>query len=236
MRDFSAHIARMSDCEAILEYVYAACREEGAVWFSYHFTSAFESQTSKRTAIWARDYPLEYQKLYVTEDWRSLDPVPRLTFTHGPVITWTKARRCAQGERRAEDFLARLEALGIDNWASFALFGPHNRNGYASMRFADDPEGFDDGRILSIHAMLTAAHFQICTIMDGGNASVTLSEREREVLEWMGRGKSSSDIAAILSISPETVRTYTRRIYDKLQTNDRVTATVRALKMGLVEL
>ena len=52
----------------------------------------------------------------------------------------------------------------------------------------------------------------------------------------MGRGKSAGDIAAILEISPETVRTYTRRVYDKLQTNDRVTATVRALKLGLIEL
>ena len=72
--------------------------------------------------------------------------------------------------------------------------------------------------------------------MDGGRASVSLSEREREVLEWMGRGKSSVDIGTILDISPETVRTYTRRIFDKLDTNDRVTATVRALKLGLVEL
>ncbi|HBQ92986.1 MAG TPA: hypothetical protein DD795_09625, partial [Erythrobacter sp.] len=46
----------------------------------------------------------------------------------------------------------------------------------------------------------------------------------------------SVDIGTILDISPETVRTYTRRIFDKLDTNDRVTATVRALKLGLVEL
>ena len=236
MPNFASHIAKLENCEAILEYVYAACVEEGVVWFSYHFTSAFESQTSKGTAIWARDYPLEYQKLYIAEDWRSQDPVPRLTFKYGPILTWTEAMKRAKGDPAAESFLARLEGLGIDNWASFALFGPHNRDGYASMRFGEDPEAFADGRLQSIQALLMAAHFQICTIMDGGSASVALSDREREVLEWMGRGKSSSDIATILAISPETVRTYTRRIYEKLQTNDRVTATVRALKLGLVDL
>ena len=61
MPNFASEIARLENCEAILEYVYAACLEEGAIWFSYHFTSAFESQTSKNTAIWARDYPLEFQ-------------------------------------------------------------------------------------------------------------------------------------------------------------------------------
>lgn len=226
----------MSDCEAILEYVYAACREEGAVGFAYHFTSAFDSPTSKRTAIWARDYPLEHQKLYVTEDWRSQDPLPRLTFKHGPIMTRNRARQFARRERPVQNFLELLEKHGIDRWACFALYGPRNRDGYASMRFSEEPDGFDDGRLESVHTLLTAAHLQICAIMAGGSASVTLSDREHEVLEWMGQGKSSSDIATILAISPETVRTYTRRIYDKLQTNDRVTATVRALKLGLVEL
>ena len=236
MTNFASQIANLEDCEAILEYVYAACVEEGAIWFSYHFTSAFESQTSKGTAIWARDYPLEYQKLYIAEDWRSQDPVPRLTFMHGPILTWTGAERHVGGDTAGEKFLQRLRGLGIDNWASFALFGPHNRDGYASMRFRDDPDGFRDGDLQAIHSLLTAAHFQICTIMDGGSSSVNLSDREREVLEWMGRGKSAAEIAIILDISSETVRTYTRRVYDKLQTNDRVTATVRALKLGLVDL
>lgn len=236
MQEYAAHIAKMADCEAILEYVYSACVEEGATWFSYHFTSAFDSQTSKDTAIWARDYPLEFQRLYISEDWRSHDPVPRMTFKHGPILTWHGARKLAAKGSTAEGFLDKLDQLAINNWVAFALFGPRNRDGYASMRFADDPDTFAEGRLQSIHSLLLAAHVQICSIMDGGNPSVSLSEREREVLEWMGQGKSSSDIATILAISPETVRTYTRRIYEKLETNDRVTATVRALKLGLVEL
>ena len=118
----------------------------------------------------------------------------------------------------------------------FALFGPRNRDGYATMRFAEDPGGFSKTRLQTIHSLILAAHLQLGKVMDEGRASVALSDREREVVEWMGRGKSAGDIAAILEISPETVRTYTRRVYDKLQTNDRVTATVRALKLGLIEL
>lgn len=226
----------MDDCEAILEYVYSTCREEGASWFSYHFTPAFESPTSKNAFVWAKNYPLKYQKLYIGEDFRSRDPVPRLTFERGPILTWSAARSAAEGDRDAQVYLDQLDELGIDNWVGFALFGPRNRDGFAVARFGDDPARFETGRLQAVHSLLLAAHLQICRIMDSGEPSVTLSEREREVLEWMGRGKSATDIATILEISPETVRTYTRRIYDKLQTNDRVTATVRALKLGLVEL
>lgn len=236
MQAFAAHIARMDDCEAILEYVYANCKDEGASWFSYHFTPAFESQTSKKAFIWARDYPLEYQKLYIGADYKRRDPVPQLTFEHGPILTWTGARKLAQGDRGAEAYFERLDELGVDNWVAFALFGPRNRDAFALVRFGQDPDHFAMGRLQQVQSLLLAAHLQICKVIDEGKPSVVLSEREREVLEWMGRGKSSNDIATILEISPETVRTYTRRIYDKLQTNDRVTATVRALKLGLVEL
>lgn len=236
MSNYASHISRLEDCEAILEYVHASLIEQGVEWFSYHFTSPFDSQTSKKTAIWARDYPLKLQKAYISENWRERDPVPKLTFQQGPILTWRESadylKRSSEGRR----YLARAGELGIDNWVSFALHGPRNRDGYAAMRFKTDPAEFEAGALQETHSLLIAAHYKICRIMDGGASTVTLSDREREVLEWMGRGKSAGDIATILDISPETVRTYTRRIYDKLQTNDRVTATVRALKLGLLDL
>lgn len=62
-----------------------------------------------------------------------------------------------------------------------------------------------------------------------------LSARESEVLQWMARGKSNIDIATILDLSPETVRTYVQRIYGKLGSHERVVVIDRALKLGLVE-
>lgn len=236
MPDPTKHIVKMEDCEAILEYLYGACLEQGATWLTYHFTPVFESPTSRNTFIWTRDFPVEYQKRYISDDFRARDPLPQLAFEHGPVLTWTEVRARGKSIPDVTSFLDELEELGADNWVVFALFGPRNRDGYATMRFAEDPDGFSKKRLQKIHSLILAAHLQLCKVMDEGRASVALSDREREVVEWMGRGKSAGDIAAILEISPETVRTYTRRVYDKLQTNDRVTATVRALKLGLIEL
>jgi two-component system response regulator NreC len=44
----------------------------------------------------------------------------------------------------------------------------------------------------------------------------TLSQREREVLEWTARGFSSREIAAQLGVSPSTVETYRGRLMEKL--------------------
>ncbi len=51
-----------------------------------------------------------------------------------------------------------------------------------------------------------------------------LSEREQEILEHLSKGLRYKEIADILSISTETVRTHIRNIYEKLQVNSRTEA------------
>ncbi len=52
------------------------------------------------------------------------------------------------------------------------------------------------------------------------NPLLKLTEREREVLQLLAQGKSSSEISTVLSISAPTVHTYNRRIKDKLEIRD----------------
>lgn len=61
-----------------------------------------------------------------------------------------------------------------------------------------------------------------------------LSQRELEVLKLMVDGKSNPEIAAVLYLSPNTVKTHVRGIMNKLAVDDRVQAAVVALRSGLV--
>jgi DNA-binding NarL/FixJ family response regulator len=51
-----------------------------------------------------------------------------------------------------------------------------------------------------------------------------LSNREKEILEFLSRGLMYKEIAAQLNLSPETVRKHTYHIYEKLHVNNRVAA------------
>ena len=61
----------------------------------------------------------------------------------------------------------------------------------------------------------------------------SLTEREREILQLIARGKSNADIARELSLSPKTVYNYVSNILSKLQVADRAQAIIRAREAGL---
>ena len=61
-----------------------------------------------------------------------------------------------------------------------------------------------------------------------------LTEREREVLAEVGRGRSNAELAERLFISPLTAKTHVSRILTKLGVRDRAQLVVVAYETGLV--
>jgi DNA-binding NarL/FixJ family response regulator len=61
-------------------------------------------------------------------------------------------------------------------------------------------------------------------------ATENLSAREQEVLDYLSQGLMYKEIAEKLGISYETVHTYIRRIYEKLQVRTRTEAVAKFLR------
>jgi DNA-binding NarL/FixJ family response regulator len=61
-----------------------------------------------------------------------------------------------------------------------------------------------------------------------------LSERETEILRLVAKGLNFKEVGAILSISPNTVITHVKRIYQKLAVHSRGEAVYEANQLGLL--
>ena len=66
------------------------------------------------------------------------------------------------------------------------------------------------------------------------SASVeALTDREREVLVLIARGKSNQDLARELTISLDTVKSHIRHVFTKLGVQNRAQAVIAAYESGL---
>ncbi|WP_182900923.1 response regulator transcription factor [Microbispora sp. H10830] len=63
-----------------------------------------------------------------------------------------------------------------------------------------------------------------------------ITEREREVLTLIGRGRSNTEIAEDLFITVATAKSHVSRLLTKLGARDRVQLVISAYEMGLVTL
>lgn len=59
-----------------------------------------------------------------------------------------------------------------------------------------------------------------------------LSEREQEIMHWVGHGKTNLEIGMILGISQFTVKNHLQRIFRKIDVRNRAQAITRILALG----
>jgi len=63
----------------------------------------------------------------------------------------------------------------------------------------------------------------------------SLTEREHQVLRLIAEGLTAPQIGKEIHISPATVKTHLRTLYDKLGVSDRAAAVAEAMRRGLLE-
>jgi DNA-binding CsgD family transcriptional regulator len=65
-------------------------------------------------------------------------------------------------------------------------------------------------------------------------AGLGISPRELTVLQHLAAGQSNKEIARALGVSPNTVKTHTAKLYEKLGASRRTDAVARARELGLL--
>jgi DNA-binding CsgD family transcriptional regulator len=133
---------------------------------------------------------------------------------------------------RLDYFDLVLRPFGIEHQIRLWLAAPQGRSHvfYLSRRRSDGDFGERDRTLLELlRPFLNALHER--SQLRGAVAPPScdgLTERETEVLRWVARGKSNGQIAALLFVSPHTVRKHLENVYEKLGVHSRTAAVARA--------
>lgn len=181
-----------------------------------------------------RGMPEPWMAHYKANSLHLHDPIPGVAFQLAHPV-------------RLSEILERLPSLNADERAfiegfknsemteglAIPTFGPFGRPGLVGATMLKHPRALDELDISLANAVAQQVHHRMALLQMDEPLPV-LSSREREILKWMGKGKSNLDIAAILRIAGPTVNTYVQRIYAKMRVRDRVSCIAKAMALHYV--
>lgn len=201
---------------------------------SYHSDDA-QTPGSKQLGLVSEGFPDAWVCEYLEKELYKIDPIPELASIMSRPFKWSEVPKLTKLTKEGERYMETLLKSGLGDGLAMQVFGPRMRNAYIGLGFGDTDPQFSTEEVFELQCAVQIAHIRYCELTEHRQKlSDPLSPRELEILNWIARGKSNSVIAEILGVSRHTVDTITRRVYEKLEVNDRTTAAIRGLGSGLV--
>ncbi len=208
----------------------------GVAMASYsHLPPPGASDYAPTFGVTSAGFPREWVSRYVNDSLFELDPIPEMAFEQMEPVWWSDAMRSPDLTPPQKHFFEVISEAKLGDGLGIPLFGAYGRNGYAGIGFGSERPNLSRMEILRLQWGCQLAHNRYCHLLrDFAPKGISLSPRESEILSWIAKGKSNSVIADIIGVSSNTVDTHLKRIYQKLDVTDRVTAALRGLAIGLI--
>jgi DNA-binding CsgD family transcriptional regulator len=177
-------------------------------------------------------YPEEFCREYLSRDYFRVDPVM------WNALATCHAQYCCEKTRRRPSEIISL--CGDFNLREGYVLGGRSAGptgGECLFSFKSASVKQDRRTVAMLEFVGPHLHLAFSRVVPGEGTTgkqVTLSSREKEVVEWLQQGKSSWEISVILGISERTVNFHVYNITRKLGASNRAQALAIAARLGLL--
>ena len=231
--DLATGLAEVRSIEGLEEVLSRTSRELG---FD-HFALSLELRTSdcRTPSLLLHDYPQEWARVYTGFDLAGQDPVRRAGDRSFIGFCWQHLERLIPLTRGDRQMLAVGRECGISDGYTIPRHLPGLAQG--SCTFAVGPDNKVPRNALAAAeiagALALAAAFDLCGPTRPGSPPA-LSDRQRECVLWMARGKTAAETAIILGISLETVNQHLKMSRERYGVHCKQLLVIRAMFDGLI--
>lgn len=237
---FAEHFVHTLETASSFKEVVSVCAgyylSTGVKMCSYHHLPPVGAvDHAPSITVFSHGFPEKWTKKYLGEKLYNVNPFPKYALVLARPFWWSEMFTYPNMTSDEKNYIALLREADLGEGIAIPVFGPNGRNGYVGLGFGSWDVEVSDLKISRFQSAAQLGHQRYCRLLgEKKKEDVSLSDREREILEWVVRGKSNSVIADIVGISNYTVDTYLRRIFAKLGVSSRVTAALRGLSIGVV--
>lgn len=178
-------------------------------------------------------YPQQWMAQYHAENYFAVDPVLKPeNFFHGH-LPWTD-----ELFSEAQQLWDGARDHGIRKGITQCLMLPNHALGFLSVSRTQGPENRLASEEIELRlqmlvemALTSLLRFEHETVMP---PEMKFSKREREILKWTAEGKTSAEIAIILSISENTVNFHQKNMQKKFNAPNKTQIACYAAATGLI--
>lgn len=182
------------------------------------------------------NYPEEWLKYYKSRHYVNYDPVYQKGLNASTPFTW---------EEVLKENISKKSIRVMDEAREHALYGgigltihrPLGKIIGLGLSASENGIRYDADTI----SLVNIASHQFFTVYSDlihydelDRNTVKLTNREREVLLWIAKGKTKSDIARILGVSESSIKRHCENLFVKLEVNNLPHAVARAIRTGLI--
>lgn len=201
-----------------------------------HFALSLELRAAEcqTPSVLLHDYPQEWARVYTGFDLAGQDPVRRAGDRSFTGFCWQQIEQFVPLTRGDRQMLAVGRECGIADGYTIPRHLPGLAHG--SCTFAVRPDNQVPRDMLTAAeiagALALAAAFNLSGSARPGAVPV-LSDRQRECVLWMARGKTAAETAIILGISLETVNQHLKMSRERYGVHCKQLLVIRAMFDGL---
>ncbi|MFJ6322778.1 MULTISPECIES: LuxR family transcriptional regulator [unclassified Rhizobium] len=180
------------------------------------------------------NWPAELLSIYDQEGLMPTSPVlQRMRRTTLPFV-YDVAATPNREESKSQLVVALFERFRMTR---FVYLPTHDVSGIrGAVSLAGDREPFTPEEIKDLYYIAIHVFDRLAEIRSMDVRVVdALTDREIDCLNWTAAGKTSAEIAEILTLSEHTVNHYLNRATKKLDTVNRTQAVAKALRVGLIK-
>ena len=228
-------LANTRNSEEIRAVAFEYFKTHDVQMMSYHHLPPIGAPDQGELLLETEGFPPNLLKRYIRDKLFLIDPIPIHAQKTTVPFKWSEIGQLTNLKPEQKKLMKAFFRAGVGDGYAFQVFGPGGRNGVFGFGWSKTGQSFKQTILNEIRWVCQAVHLRYCELLEQKfPEAVGLSNREREVLEWVARGKSNADIATIMGVSAHTVDAYLRRVFLKLGTTDRVTAAIRGAGTGII--
>ncbi|WP_058911177.1 transcriptional regulator SdiA [Entomohabitans teleogrylli] len=178
-------------------------------------------------------YPAAWREVYQAENYFAIDPVMQPCNAFRGLLAWNDELFA-----NAKVFWGAAQDHGLCSGYTRSLTGPQNVNAFLSVALRNNKKHRMAEEEISMRlqylneigmaSLLRLQHDSVAV------REMRLSKREREILQWTAEGKTSAEIAIILSISENTVNFHQKNMQKKFEAPNKTQIASYAAALGLI--